>query len=142
MNKEDKAMNEKEYTETIEVDGEFIVDQINKKRKIRAIKSLLMSIYSTTMIVLYLVLSLFTGLWHPLWVLFLTIPIYGSLVSSILRKNASIFSIETLAIATFITVGLITKVWHPTWAILLVIPLYRTTLSSIERIKKIRNEDY
>jgi hypothetical protein len=110
-------------------------------KKINAIKSLLVSTYATIIAVVYVVLSIFFDLWHPLWLIFLTIPIYGSLVEAILRKKAWIFSIEMVAISVYVTLGIILKIWHPTWAVLLIIPVYRSTEGAFRKIKYIREMD-
>lgn len=109
-------------------------------KKINAIKSLLMSSFIVFIAITYVILGLFLA-WSPYWLIFLLIPIYGSLIEAILRKNPRIFSIEMLAVAVFVTIGFITKIWHPTWVVFLIIPVYRSTLSAFRKIKYIKEAD-
>lgn len=141
MKVEDKKMYEKK--DDVEVKAEYIkpAKKTMSNKKINAIKSLLMSTYTLIILITYIILGIFLEIWHPLWLIFLSIPIYGSLVEAILRKKAWIFSIEMVAISAFVTIGFLSGVWHPTWVIILLIPVYRTTLSSISKIKHLREED-
>lgn len=127
----------------VEVNAEYLKPEKTRmsRRKINAIKSVLMSFYITLIMIVYIMLGVFTKKWHPYWLIFLTIPIYGSLVEAILRRKVSIFSIEMLAISVYVTVGFISNIWHPTWVILLIIPIYRSTLSAMRKIKYIKEED-
>ncbi|MGI6782526.1 MAG: hypothetical protein ACOX56_06930 [Acholeplasmataceae bacterium] len=124
------------------VDAQY-VEPVKKPmsiKKINAIKSLLVSTYSVIITVVYVMLGLFVA-WHPWWLIFLTIPIYASLVEAILRKRPGLFSIEMVAVSVYVTLGFLLDKWHPTWVILLVIPVYRSTLSAFRKIKYIREND-
>lgn len=111
------------------------------RKKVKAIKSLLVSTYVMVITVSYVVVGFFLNLWHPLWLIFLTIPIYASLIEAVLRKKAWIFSIEMVAVLVYVTLGIILDIWHPTWVVFLVIPVYRTTVSSFSKIKYIVEND-
>lgn len=110
-------------------------------KKISAIKSVLVSLYTTVLVITYVVLGVFLSGWHPWWLLFLTIPIYASLIEAILRKRPGLFSIEMVAISTYVTLGIVLGIWHPTWVVLLVVPIYRSTLSAFRKIKYIKEND-
>jgi len=139
MKKEVKKMYDKdEY-----VDAEYVIEPRSRMsyKKINAIKSLLVSTYTIILVVVYVVLGAVLDGWHPWWLIFLTIPIYASLIEAILRKRPGLFSIEMLAVSVYVTLGFLTGKWHPTWVVLLVIPVYRSTLSAFRKIKYIREND-
>lgn len=66
----------------------------------------------------------FLGGWYISWILFLTIPLYYTLVDSINKKNAKHFAYPVLVTIIFLFIGLQYSLWHPTWIIFITIPIY------------------
>ena len=146
--KEDEQQNTQETKEEkVEViEGEIMNDYFNvdERRKNKAIKGAAVSTFTVIVTVAYVLLGVFLKLWHPGWLIFLSIPIFSSLVWAIVSKKPSYFSIETLAIAAYVSVGIIlpnNTGWHPYWAILLVIPVYRSIISAITKIKYVKEQE-
>ena len=73
------------------------------------------------------------GGWAWGWIVFLTIPLYYTLVEAIIKRRASIFCYPVLAVMVFLILGASMGVWHPAWVIFLTIPIYYWITSSIEK---------
>lgn len=78
------------------------------------------------------------GGWKYGWLVFLTIPIYYTLVEAILKKNASIFCFPVLVLIAFLICGLFFGLWHPAWALFLLVPVYYFITEAINKSKKNR----
>ena len=97
----------------------------------------LMFPYPVFVSILYLGLGFAFNLWHPGWLLFLTIPIYYPIVNWFTGKRNHCFwrsfpfaMIVTLA---FLAIGCIWGYWHPAWALFLLIPIYYPMVKVIDR---------
>ncbi|WP_044974563.1 helix-turn-helix transcriptional regulator [Ruminococcus sp. HUN007] len=62
--------------------------------------------------------------WHPLWMLFLTIPLYYTTIEAIRKKNANIFCYPVFVTMMYLISGFLFDLWHPGWLTFLTIPLY------------------
>jgi transcriptional regulator with XRE-family HTH domain len=92
-------------------------------------------------IVAYIVISVFWGLWHPGWLVFLLIPIWYTLVDAIYKKNAHYFAYPVVATLVFLILGLFYMAWHPGWLVFLTIPVYYSLVSYIRSFRKQKPED-
>lgn len=75
----------------------------------------------------------FLGGWHISWILFLTIPLYYSLVDAIYKKNPNHFAYPVLAATVYLWVGIEMGIWHPTWILFVTIPLYYAVCDMFKR---------
>ncbi len=75
-------------------------------------------------VIFYIVLGTFFNAWHPAWLLFLLIPLWGSFASAVRNKNMHIFAYPVLATLLFLCIGFFMGAWHPGWVVYLTIPLY------------------
>ena len=82
---------------------------------------------------LYVILSAIFDLWHPLWMIFLLIPLIESLRDAIRLKNPHRFAYPILCLLIFFCLGFFAGLWHPGWLVFLTIPLYTTFFMSIKR---------
>lgn len=78
---------------------------------------------------------IFDGWWWA-WTLFLTIPIYYSLVEAIQKRSLSDFAYPVLVTFVFCLVGMLFGIWHPAWIIFITVPIYYTIAETIDRRKK------
>lgn len=76
--------------------------------------------YPVVATIAFLLLGFIWGLWHPGWMVFLTIPIYYGIVNAIKSKTISYTIIVTII---YVAIGLIWGLWHPGWIIFLTIPI-------------------
>ena len=84
----------------------------------------------------YLAIGFFLGIWHPTWLLFLTIPVYYEMVAMNRAKNfkakANIFPYPILCAIFFLCVGFDYNVWHPAWMVFLTVPIYYMIVNAIK----------
>ncbi len=77
------------------------------------------AIYPLFITILFLVLGFAFGLWHPGWMLFLTIPLYY-----MKPKNAAErWFNPVMIVLIYLVLGFYFHFWHPGWMIFFVIPL-------------------
>ena len=67
---------------------------------------------------LYLMLGFSFRLWHPGWLLFLTIPLFYMHPKTTLQKLSNPVMITLI----YLVLGFFFRLWHPGWLIFLVIP--------------------
>ncbi len=97
---------------------------------------------------LFLLLGFAFRLWHPTWTIFLTIPLYYTMMPGIRmlirirrgEENISPLSAvkkmldgsyPVLVVFVFMLTGSLTGIWHPTWMWFLTIPLYYVMMPAI-----------
>lgn len=78
----------------------------------------------------------FAGGWAISWILFLTIPLYYTLVDAIIKKKPSHFAYPVLVTAVFLWTGLTMGLWHPMWLVFLTIPVYYCICDMIKKLKQ------
>ena len=80
--------------------------------------------YPVLVTIAFLLLGFLGGWWHPAWILFLTVPLYYSLVDVLLHKRSfHHFAYPVLTVVVFLLVGYFGW-WHPGWLVFLTVPLY------------------
>lgn len=94
----------------------------------RAALSMLKFPFAVVLPLVYVVLSLATKLWHPLWIMFLLIPIYYRTAIA-LKANSKKILLLLLpvpeAVATlFLICGTVFSAWSYAWLLFLIIPVY------------------
>lgn len=99
-------------------------------------------IYALITVAAYIALGVTFGetAWTVGWLLFLTVPMFASTVTSIRKKSfrrfMTHFPWELLIVAGYLFVGLMFGVWHPTWVAFLFIPVWRWIVSLMAGKKK------
>ena len=75
----------------------------------------------------FLLLGFIWNLWHPAWILFLTIPIYYAIARGVKRHSVNVLSIlfPIAVVGIYIALGILYGLWHPLWVILLIIPTFQ-----------------
>ena len=71
--------------------------------------------------------------WQLGWTLYVTIPVYYSLITCIRRRKFSPFAYPVFITFIFLLFGMIWNIWHPLWIIYLTIPVYYPIASAIDR---------
>lgn len=85
-------------------------------------------------VIIYLILGFVFGLWHPGWLIFLSVPIYYVIAEGFSRKNGKIRDIYPVILAViYVILGMLYNVWHPLWIIFITIPLYYWLVDLINR---------
>lgn len=78
----------------------------------------------------------FCGGWSISWIVFLTIPLYYSLIDAIAKRRPSIFAFPVLIVAIYLLLGLWKGLWHPYWILFLMIPVYYVICEAFEKSNK------
>lgn len=85
-------------------------------------------------VIAYLILGFGYGLWNPGWLVFLTVPIYYSIVDAIRGKKDALRSLYPIFLAIiYFILGFLYGVWHPLWIIFITIPLYYWLIDLIRK---------
>lgn len=78
--------------------------------------------------------------WSWAWTLFMTIPLYYSVITCIRKKRFSSFDYTIFVAFIYCLIGVLFKLWHPMWIIFLTLPIYYHIAASIDnRNRKKRN---
>lgn len=93
--------------------------------------------YTMVMIIAYFLLGLLGGWWHPAWLLFLTIPLFSSLVKCYEKGSFYYFAYPVLATAIFLTLGILGEFWAWCWIVFLTIPVFYSFRTMFRRKKKV-----
>ncbi len=92
-------------------------------------------------IVIYIVIGVFFNLWTPGWLIFFLVPVTGSLIQAVRRRNGYLFAYPVLVVFAFLYMGLVHFIWHPTWMVFLTIPLYYSFLGYIQGWRRRKRGD-
>ena len=91
-------------------------------------KKLLKFPFFLVAIIGYLAIGFSIKVWHPTWLIFLTIPAYYITALAFLQKTEKkmllTLPVYLYAVIIFLVIGLLLNLWHPAWLIFLCIPLY------------------
>lgn len=78
-------------------------------------------------VIVYLALSFTTKMWHPLWIMFLTIPVYYRIAIACKAHNkkalALLLPVPEIIVIAFLILGLCFGLWN-SWILFLLIPIY------------------
>jgi uncharacterized membrane protein YjjP (DUF1212 family) len=74
------------------------------------------------------------GGWALSWVIFITIPIYYSLVEAIYRKRFSEFAYPVFCAFVYLVCGLYFGNWHPSWLIFITVAIYYPIADALDRV--------
>lgn len=91
-------------------------------------KTLLKIPYFLIAIIVFLIIGFSSKLWHPAWMIFLTIPAYYLTAWGFLAKTKKGMLLKLpvylYVIILFLLMGFTASLWHPMWILFLFIPAY------------------
>ncbi|MFW6047412.1 MAG: HAAS signaling domain-containing protein [Candidatus Woesearchaeota archaeon] len=75
--------------------------------------------------IIFMILGLTEGLWHPGWLVFLLVPVTAIVVEMSNDRDKHLLTALSpfIAFTGFFLIGFIYDVWHPTWLIFTLIPM-------------------
>ena len=116
-------------------DGHFHIETDHPKSKGRFWLEIPYPIICT---VAYLLFGFYNvcGGWAYSWIIFMTVPIYYSLIEAIYNRKFSDFSWSVLTAFLYLYMGLYLKNWHPSWLIFITVPIYHCIANSIDNVIK------
>lgn len=82
----------------------------------------------------FLLLGILADAWYIAWILFVTIPLYYSLISCIAKRRFRGFAYPVLVTCIFLFLGMKFGAWHPAWVIFLTIPVYDPVAVAIDKM--------
>lgn len=80
------------------------------------------------------------GGWEKSWIIFLTIPLYDSIVDACIKKRFSEFDFTIFAASVFLYIGMYHGIWHPTWLVFIAAPILDSIARSIDKYIKNRHQ--
>lgn len=92
--------------------------------------------YAVICTVAYLLCGFYNvlGGWALSWVIFVTIPIYYSLVEAIYKRRFSEFSYSVFCAFVYLVCGLYFGNWHPSWLIFVTIAIYYPIANELDKL--------
>lgn len=91
--------------------------------------------YPIICVIAYLIFGFYDicGGWAHAWIVFITIPIYHTLVEAIYNRKLSDFAFPVLTAFVYLYLGLYHGNWHPSWIVFLTIPVYYPIAMAIDK---------
>ena len=89
--------------------------------------------YPILITIIYLIWGFVWEGWHIGWTLYVTIPVYYTLLEAIRYKNPSKFAYPCLIAFAYLLCGMAWNLWHPLWIIFLTIPIYYPIVRVIKK---------
>ena len=125
---------DKNEAEAVLVKGDGHV-KIKVKKPIKRTRFWLEFPYAIICSIAYLVFGFYDicGGWGLSWIIFITIPVYHSLVEAIYERRFSIFSYPVFATCVYLYLGMYQGNWHPTWLIFVTIPVYYSIAGALDK---------
>ncbi len=89
--------------------------------------------YAIIVVILYLGVSYMFKIWHPFWLVFLTIPIYYRIATACKANSkkafAALLPIPEFIVLLYLMFGFFANAWGTMWILFLIIPIYYWVLS-------------
>ena len=106
------------------LDGKHIMSKEEAKRRARK-RAWQDFPFAVVVTAAYLALGFACSLWHPTWLLFLTIPLYHTAVTAVYKRSPRKFAYPLLAVIVFLALGfLVPGAWTWCWTVLFTVPVY------------------
>lgn len=92
--------------------------------------------YTVICTVAYLLCGFYNvlGGWALSWVIFITIPIYYSLVEAIYKRRFSEFAYPVFCAFVYLVCGLYFGNWHPSWLIFITVAIYYPIAEALDKV--------
>lgn len=91
-------------------------------------KALLIFPFPIILVILYIALSIIFDIWHPLWIVFLTLPMYYRFAIACKANNKKVFMllmpVPEFIVTVFLLLGILTGAWGYACILFIIIPLY------------------
>lgn len=89
--------------------------------------------YPILTVIAYLVMGFVFHLWHPGWIVFLSIPVYYWIGHAIVKRRIPNISVSFLITAAYLIMGIGWGMWHPWWIMFLAIPIFDFIINAIKK---------
>ena len=136
--KSDSEPEDKATVTVVDIDEDDDEDDDDEKKGKTVTLNLANSVpYPILITVIYLLLGFFTDYgWAVGWTLYVTIPVYYSVLVCIKSKKLTPFNYPVFVTFIFLLFGMLYGIWHPLWVIYLTIPMFYPIAAAIDGHKK------
>ena len=107
--------------------------QTPKKERGKCIDVLYALPYPILVLVVFLFWGFLANGWSVAWTLFLTIPLYYTLITCIKRKRFTPFAYPVLIAFVYLLMGMGWGLWHPWWVMFFTVPLYYAVAEALDK---------
>ena len=105
----------------------------NKRKFLRLLHNLPYPILVTVAYLLWGFLASDDSGWRIGWTLFITIPVYYSIIDCFRIKKFSPFCYSILVTFIYCLIGMAWGMWHPFWVLFITVPIYYKIAEAIDR---------
>lgn len=88
--------------------------------------------YPIVTVIAFLLIGILADGWYWAWTLFMTIPVYYSLLGAIIKRRSADFAYPVLVAFIYCLLGMLCSWWHPGWIIFITIPVYYPIAEGID----------
>ncbi|MBR2330221.1 MAG: helix-turn-helix transcriptional regulator [Clostridia bacterium] len=89
--------------------------------------------YPILMVIAFLVWGFAFDGWAVSWILFVTIPVYYSILTCVRKKKWSAFAYPVFVSVIYLFLGMQWDLWHPWWILYITVPIYYAITEIIDR---------
>ena len=105
-------------------DDDDDMDSDDYPRRRTRLCDVLDGVYTILCVVAFFVWGAVFNGWEIAWMLFITIPIFTSIVACVRKKRVGKFNFPCFVAFVYLLFGMIFNVWHPLWIIFLLVPAF------------------
>ena len=106
----------------------------NLSKTQRLVKEALDGFIFFGIIIAYIIMGTVFNLWHPGWIIFLFLPVLGSIVDIFIYKEITKFCYPVFITAIYLITGFEYNGWHPYWVLFLTIILFYMLFKPVDKI--------
>ena len=103
-----------------------------KRKTLRILHALPYPIFATAVFLLW---GFLLDGWGIAWTVFITIPVYYSVLECVRTKRFSPFAYPVFITFVYCILGMQWDLWHPCWILYITIPIYYAATSAIDKRK-------
>lgn len=96
--------------------------------------------YPIVVTIVYVLVGILAKVWHPTWILFLTIAVYYHFAGACFAKSKKGFMLALpfpeVIVIIFLILGFCGSLWHPAWILFLLIPVYYWAVAMYVKVPK------
>lgn len=128
-----------EENETTEIEGlSIVIEGPKTKQERRGFSAFLEEAvpYPILATIIFLLWGFLGDGWQLAWILFVTIPLYYSLLEAFRRRRVDVFAYPVLVTVVYLFLGMAKRLWHPLWVLYLTVPVYYCIAEAIDAHRK------
>lgn len=106
-----------------------------EKKQFHEEVDVIMALTPFVCVIFYLLIGFFVPHygWRNGWIIFLLIPLVGSLKAAISRRSFCAFAYPVFVTAIYLVLGMVYHLWHPYWFIFITVPVYYIIFNAVDK---------